>query len=54
MPKYDYKCIGCNNKEEKRVIFWESLQFCSKCSASMERLFSPQGITFRIKKEENE
>jgi len=54
MPKYDYKCEECDNEEERRVIFYEAIQFCSKCGAKMERLFSPKGITFKIKKKEEE
>ena len=49
MPRYDYECEDCKEKEERTVIFWEELQFCKRCGGLMERLFSPQGTTFQVR-----
>jgi len=48
MPRYDYFCKYCNNKEERLVDFYEAVQQC-KCGGFMERLFSPGGINFQVK-----
>ena len=50
MPKYDFECIKCGKVAE---IYMATTQFdeavCDKCGGVMKRLFSPQGINFRMK-----
>jgi len=45
VPKYDYFCEKCGNKEERLVDFYEAIQQC-ECGGFMQRQFSPQGTVF--------
>lgn len=51
MPRYDFKCRRCGRIREGTMSFEESKQKGLKCSCDgwMERIFSPQGITFQVR-----
>lgn len=50
MPRYDFECRRCDRIVERRMSFEESRKgFICGCGGIMERIFSPQGITFQVR-----
>jgi len=47
MPRYDYKCEGCNDVFETTHGVNEAVEECPKCGGRVKRLFHPVGIIFK-------
>jgi putative FmdB family regulatory protein len=48
MPLYEYECLGCQDRVERRQRFNdEPLRVCPSCGGEMRRLLFPAGIVFK-------
>ncbi len=48
MPLYEYECLGCQSRVERRQKFSdEPLKICPSCGGEMRRLLYPAGIIFK-------
>jgi putative FmdB family regulatory protein len=48
MPLYEYECLGCQSRVERRQKFSdEPLRVCPTCGGDLRRLLHPAGIIFK-------
>ncbi|MDD3717360.1 MAG: zinc ribbon domain-containing protein [Actinomycetota bacterium] len=47
MPRYDYKCEGCENVFETTHGVDDTVTDCPRCGGRVRRLFHPVGIIFK-------